>query len=210
MTIDKIEYAGNVYEFADSTARTDILKVSKDMDGFQDLVDAEHTRAYTEEQSIRRDMASSSEINAIKEDVEEMKKQRTTTMVGATEASDGAGGTVPAPLIADRNAFLRGDATWAYPPDPVIPVVTTTSNGLMSALDKQKLERIQGDADMEAYTVTFGTRDGNPIVDQVYESGKRIYTEFTSEKISQSVTFDGRGKEYEIVFEGNSVIRREV
>ena len=33
-------------------------------------------------------------------------------MTGATSSTDGAHGLVPAPLIADREKFLRGDGTW--------------------------------------------------------------------------------------------------
>ena len=36
---------------------------------------------------------------------------------GATAQSDGVAGIVPAPLIADRNKFLKGDGTWAAVPD---------------------------------------------------------------------------------------------
>lgn len=34
-------------------------------------------------------------------------------MTGATVSTDGVHGLVPAPLIADREKFLRGDGTWA-------------------------------------------------------------------------------------------------
>lgn len=34
------------------------------------------------------------------------------TMVGAGESTDGASGTVPAPVAGDNNKFLRGDGTW--------------------------------------------------------------------------------------------------
>lgn len=36
---------------------------------------------------------------------------------GATAQADGVAGIVPAPLIADRNKFLKGDGTWATVPD---------------------------------------------------------------------------------------------
>ena len=36
-----------------------------------------------------------------------------TTMDGATSSADGSGGLVPAPLIADRTKFLKGDGTWS-------------------------------------------------------------------------------------------------
>ena len=34
------------------------------------------------------------------------------SMVGATSSSDGSAGMVPAPLISDRDKFLKGDGTW--------------------------------------------------------------------------------------------------
>jgi hypothetical protein len=37
------------------------------------------------------------------------------TMIGATASSNGAKGLVPAPMIADKDNFLRGDGTWANP-----------------------------------------------------------------------------------------------
>ena len=36
-------------------------------------------------------------------------------MIGATASSNGAKGLVPAPMIADREKYLRGDGTWANP-----------------------------------------------------------------------------------------------
>lgn len=38
---------------------------------------------------------------------------------GATAQSDGVAGIVPAPLIADRNKFLKGDGTWADIPTAI-------------------------------------------------------------------------------------------
>lgn len=38
-----------------------------------------------------------------------------TEMVGASENTDGKSGSVPAPVSADREKFLRGDGTWAVP-----------------------------------------------------------------------------------------------
>lgn len=38
-------------------------------------------------------------------------------MTGATAQSDGEAGLVPQPLIADKDKFLKGDGTWAAPPE---------------------------------------------------------------------------------------------
>jgi len=52
-----------------------------------------------------------SAINEINTEVESLKTP--SPMVGATEATDGTTGTVPAPTSADSSKFLRGDGTWA-------------------------------------------------------------------------------------------------
>lgn len=47
------------------------------------------------------------------EDVEDLQQATfPSDMTGATSSSDGTHGLVPAPLIADRAKFLRGDGTW--------------------------------------------------------------------------------------------------
>ena len=53
--------------------------------------------------------------------------------VGATSSADGSHGLVPAPLIADKDKFLKGDGSWS-----VIPNATQSTAGLMSADDKAK------------------------------------------------------------------------
>ena len=55
-------------------------------------------------------------------------------MTGATPATDGVAGLVPAPLIADRNKFLRGDGTWTEVASPDVSnkadkVVNAVNNG---------------------------------------------------------------------------------
>lgn len=63
--------------------------------------------------------------------------EATKDMRGATEQFAGAHGLVPTPAAADRNKFLKGDATWAE-----LPVATASTDGLMSAADKAKLTGI--------------------------------------------------------------------
>lgn len=45
----------------------------------------------------------------------QMHQNETETFTGATELADGVVGNVPAPLIADKDKFLKGDGTWATP-----------------------------------------------------------------------------------------------
>ena len=48
-------------------------------------------------------------------------------LIGATASADGVAGLVPAPLIADKDKFLKGDGTWATP--PTAPVATRSTLG---------------------------------------------------------------------------------
>lgn len=50
-------------------------------------------------------------------------------MVGATSQATGESGTVPQPLIADKDKFLKGDGTWSDPPTYTLPVATTSTLG---------------------------------------------------------------------------------
>lgn len=63
-------------------------------------------------------------------------------MGGATSSAAGGAGLVPAPAAGEQNSYLRGDGTWSTPTDTTYGVATSTSNGLMSAADKTKLDGI--------------------------------------------------------------------
>ena len=63
-------------------------------------------------------------------------------MTGANAETDGTHGLVPAPKIGKQYYYLRGDGTWSLPTDTKYSLVTTTTNGLMSASDKTKLDGI--------------------------------------------------------------------
>lgn len=65
-----------------------------------------------------------------------------TTMVGATSTADGAEGLVPAPAKGKQAQYLRGDGTWHTPTNTTYEVATTKKNGLMSSLDKKKLDKV--------------------------------------------------------------------
>ena len=45
----------------------------------------------------------------------QMHQNETETFTGATELADGTVGNVPAPLVADKDKFLKGDGTWGTP-----------------------------------------------------------------------------------------------
>lgn len=63
-------------------------------------------------------------------------------MTGATAETDGTHGLVPAPKIGKQYYYLRGDGTWSLPTNTTYNPATTTTNGLMSASDKTKLDGI--------------------------------------------------------------------
>lgn len=50
------------------------------------------------------------------------------TMTGATSNADGVSGMVPAPSSANKDKYLRGDATWAIPTNTTYAVMTGASS----------------------------------------------------------------------------------
>ena len=50
-------------------------------------------------------------------------------MVGATQYVDGSSGAVPQPLTTDVDKFLKGDGTWANPPEYTLPPATASTLG---------------------------------------------------------------------------------
>jgi hypothetical protein len=63
-------------------------------------------------------------------------------MTGATADTSGTSGLVPAPQTSQQWKFLCGNGTWATPNDTKYNPVTTTTDGLMIASDKVKLDGI--------------------------------------------------------------------
>ena len=65
---------------------------------------------------------------------------------GATSDTNGTNGLVPAPYSGNQAQFLRGDATWATPPDTTYGIAMPSKDGLMSSADKTKLDGIASGA----------------------------------------------------------------
>lgn len=65
-------------------------------------------------------------------------------MKAATASEAGAAGLVPAPAAGKQTSFLRGDGTWATPPNTTYAVANESTNGLMAAADKKTMNRLIG------------------------------------------------------------------
>lgn len=65
-------------------------------------------------------------------------------MGAATSSTAGKAGLVPAPAAGKQASFLRGDGTWATPPDTTYAVANESTNGLMAAADKKTVNRLIG------------------------------------------------------------------
>lgn len=112
-------------------------------------------------------------------------------MTAASASAAGKSGLVPAPAAGAQAKYLRGDGTWQTPPDTntTYSVVTQSSNGLMSAADKKKLDGIDGTESVKtlscsspSFTVTFTT-----VVENGFAVVKRIaWTAFTTTSTSHT------------------------
>ena len=65
---------------------------------------------------------------------------------GTDGSTAGGTGLVPAPQTGNKAMFLRGDGTWATPANTTYNPVTQSTNGLMLAADKKKLDGIAENA----------------------------------------------------------------
>lgn len=65
-------------------------------------------------------------------------------MGAATSSTAGKAGLVPAPAAGKQASFLRGDGTWATPPNTTYAVANESTNGLMAAADKKTMNRLIG------------------------------------------------------------------
>ena len=73
-------------------------------------------------------------------------------------------------LDGSTSHYLRGDGSWATPPNTTYGVATTSSNGLMSSSDKAKLDGIASGANKTVVDSGITSRGTNPV------QGKAIYT----------------------------------
>lgn len=67
-----------------------------------------------------------------------------TNMGAASASASGKAGLVPAPAAGAQAKYLRGDGTWATPPNTTYAVANESTNGLMAAADKKTMNRLIG------------------------------------------------------------------
>ena len=79
-------------------------------------------------------------------------------MTAATASAAGKAGLVPAPAAGKQTSFLRGDGTWQVPTNTTYSTATQSSNGLLSAADKKKLDGIATNANNYAHPTTAGNK----------------------------------------------------
>lgn len=81
-------------------------------------------------------------------------------MTAASASAAGKSGLVPAPAAGAQGKYLRGDGTWQTPPDTntTYGTATQSTNGLMSAADKTKLDGIATGANKYIHPTTTGNK----------------------------------------------------
>lgn len=192
--IDTIEYGGIVYVFTDSSARKDILNAIERMNKLNDKqtenLQAEITRAKNKEDALEDQKVTKEEGKGLStNDFTDAYKDildNPIAMTGATASADGAQGDVPAPQAGEQDKFLRGDGTYAVPHDTTYDPVTQTTNGLMIAADKKKLDSLEDEPnDQAACNTTFV---GN-VITETFGNGRTVQTTFNNDgSITQVIT----------------------
>lgn len=71
----------------------------------------------------------------------------------ATASAAGGTGLVPAPAAGKQTSFLRGDGTWAVPTNTTYGLATASANGLMSAADKAKMDKLKDESVIRNVTI---------------------------------------------------------
>ena len=92
------------------------------------------------------------------------------TFIGAGSYAAGGSGLVPAPAAGENDEYLRGDGTWATPPNTTYSNATTSTAGLMSSTDKAKLDGIASGANKTTVDTTLSTSSTNPVRNSVVTS----------------------------------------
>lgn len=192
--IDTIEYGGVTYVFVDSTARENILSAIERMNKLNerqtDALQAEITRATgienaLEESKVTKVSGKGLSTNDFTNEYKD-KLDNPAIMQGATASTDGASGLVPQPLKGQQDLYLDGSGNYTKPHDTTYDVVTQTTNGLMIATDKKKLDSLEDEPnDQAACTTTFVDN----VITETFGNGRTMQTTFNSDgSITQVIT----------------------
>lgn len=86
-------------------------------------------------------------------------------MTGASASAAGSSGLVPAPSAGAATRYLRSDGTWVTPPDTntTYSVATASSNGLMSAADKSKLDSSPTASSIKSQIEAYGYQTSSQV-----------------------------------------------
>lgn len=71
----------------------------------------------------------------------------------ATASVAGGTGLVPAPVAGAQAKYLRADGTWQTPPNTTYGLATASANGLMSAADKAKMDKLKDESVIRNVTI---------------------------------------------------------
>lgn len=196
--IDTISYGGQTYEFQDASARNSIQTLSQRVTNLNnsqtEAVNAEKTRAEAAEQALETSKVSyvagkGLSTNDFTNEYKEM-LDNPSVFEGATDEDDGSQGDVPAPEAGDEEKFLCGDGTWKEVPVPEYEDATHSTHGLMSALDKLKLDGI--DPELEEWQSSSTTFNNNVITETLGNGRTKTTTFNNNGTITQVITQTGR------------------
>lgn len=171
LTIDTISYGGTDYEFADVIARKDLVNLDKHVSTLNDnqlkRLEEERDRAIAAEQALENSkmqkvIGKGLSTNDFTDEYKD-RIDNPPAFVGCTEETDGRAGNVPKPFYGEQDKFLKADGTWEVPKDTTYENATQRKAGLMSASDKEKLDRTEAEPDeVQSSALVF---NGNQIIE---------------------------------------------
>lgn len=113
-------------------------------------------------------------------------------MSAATTSAAGKAGLAPAPPAGAQGKYLRGDGTWQIPTNTTYSLATQSNNGLMSANDKKKLDKINTNNIVYATCATAANEQVKTIVlddsNDTLKDGDIIYIKFSNTNTFSATT----------------------